>query len=143
LIWLCNPNNPTATAEPAGAIESLLDGLLTDAEASGRRLPVVLLDEAYVEFGGGESSLALRARYPGLVVARTMSKAYAIAGLRVGFAIAPPALIDEISTYRPPGSVSIVSVDIATALLADEQSMLDRVETTLAERRRFAEGLAE
>ena len=63
LIWLCNPNNPTATTEPAGVIESLLDGLLADAEADGRQAPVVLLDEAYVEFGG-ETELPLRERYP-------------------------------------------------------------------------------
>jgi histidinol-phosphate aminotransferase len=140
LIWLCNPNNPTATTEPAGVIEALLEGLLADAEAGGRRAPVVLLDEAYVEFGG-ESELPLRERYPRLVVARTMSKAYAIAGLRVGFAIARPELIDEISTYRPPGSVSIVSVDVAAALLPDAPTMRSRVAEVLAERARFAEGL--
>lgn len=140
LIWLCNPNNPTATVEPAGVIDSLLAGLLDDAAADGRQAPVVLLDEAYVEFGG-ESELPLRERYPRLVVARTMSKAYAIAGLRVGFAIARPELIDEISTYRPPGSVSIVSVDVAAALLPDAPTMRGRVADVLAERARFAEGL--
>jgi histidinol-phosphate/aromatic aminotransferase/cobyric acid decarboxylase-like protein len=141
LIWLCNPNNPTATTEPAGVIESLLAGLLEDAQADGREAPVVLLDEAYVEFGG-ESELPLRERYPRLVVARTMSKAYAIAGLRVGFAIARPDLIDEISTYRPPGSVSIVSVDVAAALLPEHSTMRSRVADLLLERARFAEGLA-
>lgn len=142
LIWLCNPNNPTATAEPAGVVASLLDGLLADAAASGRREPVVLLDEAYVEFGG-ESDLPLRASYPRLVVTRTMSKAYAIAGLRVGFGIARPELIDEIATYRPPGSVSIVSVEVATALLPDQALVDDRVEEVTAERARFAAGLTE
>lgn len=141
LIWLCNPNNPTGTTEPAGVIESLLTGLLADAEADGRQAPVVLLDEAYVEFGG-ETELPLRERYPRLVVARTMSKAYAIAGLRVGFAIARPEIIDEISTYRPPGSVSIVSVDVAAALLPDSATMRSRVADVLAERARFGEGLA-
>lgn len=140
LIWLCNPNNPTATTEPAGVIESLLAGLLDDAKADGRVAPVVLLDEAYVEFGG-ESELPLRERYPRLIVARTMSKAYAIAGLRVGFAIARPEIIDEISTYRPPGSVSIVSVDVAAALLPEHSTMRSRVADVLAERARFAEGL--
>lgn len=140
LIWLCNPNNPTATTEPAGVIESLLAGLLDDAAADGRQTPVVLLDEAYVEFGG-ETELPLRERYPRLIVARTMSKAYAIAGLRVGFAIARPEIIDEISTYRPPGSVSIVSVDVAAALLPEHATMRSRVADVLAERARFAEGL--
>jgi histidinol-phosphate aminotransferase len=142
VIWLCNPNNPTATAEPDGVIAALLTGLLEDAAASGRREPVVLLDEAYIEFGG-ETDLPLRATYPRLVVTRTMSKAYAIAGLRVGFGIARPELIDEISTYRPPGSVSIVSVEVATALLPDGQLVDDRVEEVTAERARFAAGLTD
>lgn len=141
LIWLCNPNNPTGTAESPGVVEALLDGLRADAEAAGRQTPVVLLDEAYVEFGG-ESGLSLRERYPRLVVARTMSKAYAIAGLRVGFAIAKPDLIDEISTYRPPGSVSIVSVEVAAALLPHPTLVQDRVADVLAERERFAGGLS-
>lgn len=141
LIWLCNPNNPTATTEPAGVIESLLEGLLADAMADGRLAPVVLLDEAYVEFGS-ESELPLRERYPRLIVARTMSKAYAIAGLRVGFAIARPEIIDEISTYRPPGSVSIVSVDVAAALLPEHATMRSRVADVLAERARLAERLS-
>ncbi len=141
VIWLCNPNNPTATSEPPGVIASLLAALLTDAVADERREPVVLLDEAYIEFGG-ETDLPLRATYPRLVVTRTMSKAYAIAGLRVGFGIARPELIDEISTYRPPGSVSIVSVEVATALLPDKALVDDRVEEVTAERARFGAGLA-
>ena len=60
LIWLCNPNNPTATAEPAGVVAALLAGLLADAAAAGRREPVVLLDEAYVEFGGESRPAASR-----------------------------------------------------------------------------------
>jgi histidinol-phosphate aminotransferase len=142
LIWLCNPNNPTGTAEAPGVVAELLDGLLADAEEDGSRPPVVLLDEAYVEFGG-ESHLSLRGTYPRLVIARTMSKAYAIAGLRVGFAIASPEMIDEISTYRPPGSVSIVSVEVAAALLPHPTLVHDRVAEVLAERDRLAAGLAD
>jgi histidinol-phosphate/aromatic aminotransferase/cobyric acid decarboxylase-like protein len=72
-----------------------------------------------------------------------MSKAYAIAGLRVGFGIARPELIDEIATYRPPGSVSIVSVEVATALLPDQALVDDRIEEVTAERARLAAGLTE
>jgi histidinol-phosphate/aromatic aminotransferase/cobyric acid decarboxylase-like protein len=72
-----------------------------------------------------------------------MSKAYAIAGLRVGFGIARPELIDEIATYRPPGSVSIVSVEVATALLPDQALVDDRIEEVTAERARFAAGLTD
>lgn len=140
VIWLCNPNNPTGRAEPAGAIERLLEGLQADATGAGREPPTVILDEAYVEFAG--ASLArLRASYPRLVVLRTMSKAYAIAGLRVGFAIARPEIIEEIAIYRPPGSVSIVSVDVAAALLADDALAAGRVADITEERNRFSRGL--
>jgi histidinol-phosphate aminotransferase len=140
LVWLCNPNNPTGTAEPSGTIEALLDGLLADATAAGRSAPMVMLDEAYVEFEG-ESHLSLRARYPRFVVLRTMSKAYGIAGLRVGFAIALADVIEEIAIYRPPGSVSVVSVDVGAALLADDHVAADRVEATIAERERLTREL--
>jgi histidinol-phosphate aminotransferase len=142
LVWLCNPNNPTGTAESPGTIELLFAGLLADARADERTAPIVMLDEAYIEFSG-ESHHPLRATYPRLIVSRTMSKAYAIAGLRVGFAIATPEIIDEISTYRPPGSVSIVSVEVAAALLPDHALVDDRIEEVTAERARLAAALNE
>jgi histidinol-phosphate aminotransferase len=142
LIWLCNPNNPTGALEPPGLVAALLSGLAADSTAAGRPAPVVLVDEAYIEFAG-DSTLPLRFEYPRLVVTRTMSKAYAIAGLRVGFGIARPELIDEIATYRPPGSVSIVSVEVATVLLPDQALVDDRIEEVTAERARFAAGLTE
>ena len=140
LVWLCNPNNPTATREPDGRVAELLAALGEDAEKRGRPLPTVLLDEAYVEFGS-ESLLSLREAYPRLVVLRTLSKAYGIAGLRVGFAIARPEVIEEIAVYRPPGSVSVVSVDVGAALLKDPNVAADRVETITAERGRFVAAL--
>ena len=142
LVWLCNPNNPTGTFEPAGRDRGAADRPAADAEADARLAPVVMLDEAYIEFAG-DSHHVLREAYPRLIVARTMSKAYAIAGLRVGFAIATPEVIDEISTYRPPGSVSIVSVEVAAALLPDDDLVRGRVADVVAERARFAAGLTE
>ena len=89
VVWLCSPNNPTAMPEPDGAIAGLLVGILADAVADGRTAPIVVIDEAYAEFTG-RSLVGLRADYPNLIVIRTASKAYALAGLRVGFAIAHP-----------------------------------------------------
>ena len=109
VVWLCNPNNPTGRLEPAGLIGSLLDDLATDAGPRRADAPVVVLDEAYSEFVGG-SLVGLREAYPRLVVVRTVSKAYALAGLRVGFAIARRETLARIEPYRPPGSVSTVSV---------------------------------
>jgi histidinol-phosphate aminotransferase len=136
VVWLCSPNNPTGRAEPEGAVAELLAGLARDADAAARAHPTVILDEAYIEFAG-PSLLPLREAYPRLVVLRTMSKAYSIAGLRVGFAVARPEVIEEIAVYRPPGSVSTVSVDVAAALLADPDLAASRVETIAAERERF------
>jgi histidinol-phosphate aminotransferase len=141
LVWLCSPNNPTGRAEPPGVIAALLEGLARDAERAGRPAPAVVLDEAYIEFAG-DSLAPLRADYPRLVVLRTLSKAYGIAGLRVGFAIARPELIDEIAVYRPPGSVSVVSVEIGAALLSEDSLARDRVAAIATERERFSAGLA-
>jgi len=140
VVWLCSPNNPTGRAEPEGVIAALLDGLARDADAAGRPQPTVILDEAYTEFTGG-SLAGLRDGYPRLVVLRTMSKAYSIAGLRVGFAVARPEIIEEIAIYRPPGSVSNVSVDVAAALLSDAALAPSRVAAIAAERERFAQAL--
>ena len=138
LVWLCSPNNPTGLSEPPGAIAGLLDGLGVDAAAA--RPPAVILDEAYAEFVG-ESLAPLRSAYPRLVVVRTLSKAYALAGLRVGFAIAQPATIAELAPYRPPGSVSVISVSIGTVALMDDAALDANLERVTAERARLANEL--
>lgn len=141
LVWLCSPNNPTGLAEPDGAIAALLGELAADAAGAGRTPPAVVLDEAYVEFAGG-SLLELRGTYPRLVVVRTMSKAYALAGLRVGFAIGAPATIAALAPFRPPGSVSVVSAAIAAAVLADPAVADEARRRVELERTRLAAGLA-
>ncbi|MBI3751908.1 MAG: histidinol-phosphate aminotransferase family protein [Chloroflexi bacterium] len=140
LIWLCDPNNPTALSEPEGSLARLLDELAADATMSDRRAPVVVLDEAYAEFVD-RSQADLRFRYPRLVVVRTLSKAYALAGLRVGFALARPAVIEEIAVYRPPGSVSVVSIAVGEAVLLDDTVAPGAVARLGEERQRFAAGL--
>jgi histidinol-phosphate aminotransferase len=140
VVWLCSPNNPTALPEPDGEIAALLADLAADAKAAGLEPPVVVLDEAYAEFVGS-SLLGLRDVYPRLIVVRTASKAYALAGLRVGFAIARPEVIARLNPFRPPGSVSTVSVTLVTEALLDSSILdanLDRVER---ERARLTDAL--
>ncbi len=137
LVWLCNPNNPTALSEPAGAIEELLAGLTADATTDGRAPAIVVVDEAYAEFVE-ETLIPLRLSHPNLVVIRTASKAYALAGLRVGFAVAAPATIARIAPYRPPGSVSTVSVTLVTEALLDPTAMRANVARVERERSRLA-----
>ena len=139
LVWLCSPNNPTGLAEPDGATERLLAALLEDATAA-RPAPVVVLDEAYAEFVG-RSLVGLREVYPRLVVVRTASKAYALAGMRVGFAVAKRAVLAEVEPYRPPGSVAVPSVAVVAAALRDPDSLAVNVARVERERRRLAAGL--
>jgi histidinol-phosphate aminotransferase len=140
VVWLCSPNNPTALAEPDGRIEALLAGLATDAGADGREPPIVVLDEAYAEFVG-RSLVGLRTTYPNLVVVRTASKAYALAGLRVGFAVARPEVIARLNPYRPPGSVSTVSVTVVTEALLDPTVLDANLARVATERTRLRDGL--
>jgi histidinol-phosphate aminotransferase len=140
VVWLCSPNNPTALAEPDGAIRDLLAGLAADAGAARRPAPVVVLDEAYAEFVGS-SLVGLRHLYSNVIVVRTASKAYALAGLRVGFAVARPEVVARLNPYRPPGSISTVSVTVVTEALRDPTVLDANLERVARERTRLAGAL--
>ena len=142
LLWLCDPNNPTGTQEPAGTIDSLLDDLAADADADDRQPPMVVLDNAYAEFAGPPLQ-DLRHGYSNLVVVRTASKAYALAGMRVGFAIATPGTTRRLARYRPPGSISTVSATVVTEALLDPTEMRANVARLTAERPRLGAALAD
>lgn len=142
LVWLCSPNNPTAQAEPDGAIETLLRQIEVDANADARPTPIVVVDEAYAEFAG-RSLADLRFQHANLITIRTASKAYAMAGLRVGFAIARPELVARMNPIRPPGSVSTVSVTVVTEALLDPDLAAANVERVAAERVRLSAALTE
>jgi histidinol-phosphate aminotransferase len=142
VVWLCSPNNPTALPEPDGAIEALLAGLAKDAATDGREPAIVVLDEAYAEFVD-RSLLGLRERYPNLIVVRTASKAYGLAGLRVGFGIARSEVIARLNPFRPPGSVSTVSVTVVTEALLDPTAAAANVARVVEERERLRAALSE
>ncbi len=141
LVWVCSPNNPTGLPEPPGSIEALLSGLEEDAAADGRPAPAVVVDEAYSEFAD-ESVIPLRVRYPNLVAVRTASKAYALAGLRVGFAVAAAPTLRRIALYRPPGSVGTISATAVARALREPEAMRANVDRVRRERPRLAEALA-
>jgi len=141
IVWLCSPNNPTGLPERDGTIADLLRDLRAGAAQDGQVAPVVVLDEAYAEFAGA-SLVGLRDDYPRLVVVRTASKAYALAGLRVGFAIARHEVITQMEPYRPPGSVTVPSVAVVAAALRDAATLQGNVVRIGAERERLASALA-
>ncbi|WP_206952856.1 histidinol-phosphate transaminase [Trinickia acidisoli] len=114
LVFIANPNNPTGTFIEGAALEALL-------ERVPRRV-VVVLDEAYTEYLAAEhryDSIAWVRRYPNLVVSRTFSKAFGLAGLRVGFAIAQPELTDLLNRLRQPFNVNTMAQAAAIAALGD------------------------
>jgi histidinol-phosphate aminotransferase len=114
LVFIANPNNPTGTFIPAAEIETFLDLMPQDV--------VVVLDEAYNEYLAPElqyDSIAWVRKYPSLLVSRTMSKAYGLAGLRVGFGIAQPTVTDLLNRIRQPFNVNSMAQAAAVAALAD------------------------
>jgi histidinol-phosphate aminotransferase len=127
VVLLPSPNNPTGTALPLAAVSAL-------CEAAGPGLVVV--DEAYGEFrrDGTPSALALLPDHRNLVVTRTMSKAFALAGARLGYLAADPAICDAIRVVRLPYHLSAVTQATALAALGHADELLARVADLRAER---------
>ncbi|MEO7031198.1 MAG: histidinol-phosphate transaminase [Herbaspirillum sp.] len=116
LIFIANPNNPTGTFIPGAELEAFLAVIPPEV--------VVVLDEAYNEYLAPElqyDSTAWVRRFPNLLVSRTMSKAYGLAGLRIGFGIAQPALTDLLNRIRQPFNVNSMAQAAAIAALDDHE----------------------
>ncbi|WP_242887159.1 histidinol-phosphate transaminase [Actinomadura litoris] len=128
VVFLTSPNNPTGTALPLEAIEAVL-----------RAAPgMVVVDEAYAEFrrAGTPSALTLLERHPRLIVTRTMSKAFAMAGTRLGYLAAHPAVVDALLLVRLPYHLSAVTQAVARTALAHGEELLGGVEALRGERDR-------
>ena len=119
LIFIANPNNPTGTFIPGPQVEAFL-----------QRVPpqvLVVLDEAYTEFLSDEQrydSIAWVAKYPNLLVSRSMSKVYGLAGLRIGYGIAQAGVTDLLNRIRQPFNVNIFAQAAAIAALADDDFVI-------------------
>lgn len=135
LVLLCSPNNPTGTLYH-GAIAGLAQAL------AGRA--VLVVDEAYIEFAGIESSAVLLDRHENLAVLRTLSKAHALAGARVGSLLASADLVRLIAAIAPPYPLPTPSVEAALSVLTEPalRRAGQRIEQTCAERERMAIALA-
>ena len=126
VVFITSPNNPTGTAVPLDLIEAVYDA------APG----MVIIDEAYAEFGrdGTPSALTLLPGRPRLVVSRTMSKAFAAAGTRLGYLAADPAVIEALLVVRLPYHLSTVTQAVARAALAARGELLSSVNALRQER---------
>jgi histidinol-phosphate aminotransferase len=122
-VLVCTPNNPTGTIVTARDFAELMERVPADV--------LVLLDEAYVEFvrdPAAVNGVPLLPRYPNLVVLRTFSKAYGLAGLRVGYALGPARVLDAARSTAIPLSVTAIATEAALASLDREPELLERVD---------------
>ena len=127
LIYVCSPNNPTGALVARRTLEKLIDG------APG----VLLVDEAYVEFAG-VSNIDLLTRSDRVLLIRTMSKAFGLAGLRVGYALGHPQLIAEVEKSRGPYKVNALAEQVATtALRHDVQWVEEHIQLAIENRDRL------
>lgn len=134
VVFLCSPNNPTGTALAPGVVEAAC------AAAEGA---VVVVDEAYAEFARADTTTALRLLpgRPRLVVTRTMSKAFALAGVRLGYLAAAPAVGDALRLVRLPYHLSSLTQAAATAALRHREQLLLTVSSLRRERDRLVDRL--
>jgi histidinol-phosphate aminotransferase len=135
IVFLCSPNNPTGNAMDPDAIERLLLALAQRA--------LVVVDEAYIEFSGAESLAGSLEKYPNLVVLRTLSKAFGLAGARVGSLIASAPIIELLGKVIPPYSIPQLTIEAVLATLSAPQVIIqrERVAQVRAERERLRAAL--
>lgn len=135
ILWLCSPNNPSGNLLRSADIEALL-------EYTQERC-IVVIDEAYAEFADAPSWTSRLAAFPHLVILRTLSKAYGLAGARIGSVIARPPVIDLLRKIVPPYATASASIDEALKVLQPSSSTViaSRIRITLQERERLAHAL--
>ena len=136
LIFVCNPNNPTGQIVTETELRRFLDAVPSDV--------LVVIDEAYTEFVRNPevpNGIELYRDYPNVAVLRTFSKAYGLAGLRVGFAIAHDEVAAAFRKTATPFGVSIIAEEAAVASLAAEDELFERVQQLVTERDRVRNAL--
>lgn len=133
VVFVTSPNNPTGQSIPTQELRSLLDAMTTG---------VLIVDEAYGEFSDQPSAITLLGEYPSrLIVSRTMSKAFAFAGGRLGYFVAAPAFIEAVLLVRLPYHLSVLSQAAARAALRHADETLAGVAALAAERDRVCAAL--
>lgn len=129
VIWLTNPNNPTGTFTPYDDIKKFIAGLSQDI--------IVVLDEAYYEYVPHElreDSVRWLKEFPNLIIARTFSKAYGLAGIRAGYAIASPQIAELLDRVRSPFNTNSLALAAAIAALRDQAFIQESYEKNLIEK---------
>lgn len=131
MIFLCSPNNPTGNLLDQAAVVTLLENFKG----------LVVIDEAYVDFASAVSWTTKLDTYPNLVVTQTLSKAYAMAGLRLGICMASKQIIDVLSKIKPPYNINQLSQEKAIVMLSRKKLFKNRINLILNEKERIIEVL--
>jgi histidinol-phosphate aminotransferase len=130
VAFVCSPNNPTGNVQPLTVVERLA----SDLEG------LVLVDEAYIEFGG-QTAAGLVARHENVVVIRTFSKAFALAGARIGYCLASPQVVEDLQRVRLPYHLSAMSQVVGLTALRHSMEAAPILEAIRAERDRMYEAM--
>lgn len=143
VVWIANPNNPTGTWLTRDALQAFLNAVPSNV--------VVVLDEAYIEYIDGHqhpdypdgSAWIAQAAYPNLIVTRTFSKAYGLAGLRVGYAVSSAEVADVLNRVRQPFNVNALAQAAAVAAFDDEEHLVKSIALNRAGLKQVEQGLLE
>lgn len=133
LLFLCSPNNPSGNCLPEAFLRDMLETFPG----------LVVIDEAYIDFSSQGSALAWLSQYPNLVVLQTFSKAWGLAGLRVGMAFSNPFVIGILNKIKYPYNLSLANIRIATEALEKAEAVREKVGVILSERARLEKALIE
>jgi histidinol-phosphate aminotransferase len=133
LLFICSPGNPTAKAIPLKDIERIA--------ASSQYEGLVVVDEAYVDFSDSGSAISLINSYPNIVVLQTLSKAFGLAGIRCGFAIGAPDVIQLMNNVKAPYNMNSMTTEVAINALNSVETLRKNVSTILHQRAIVAEKL--
>ena len=133
LLFICSPNNPTGNAFDARAIKTILENF------NG----IVVIDEAYIDFSSYETWIGFLDLYPNLIITQTLSKAYGMAGIRLGVCYASSAIISVLNKIKPPYNVNELTQQKALERVLAVDEVFDEVESILEERNRLMIALQE
>ena len=131
LLFLCSPNNPTGNSFSLDKIEKLATSFPG----------ITVVDEAYIDFAAQKSTVSLLNSCPRLVVMKTFSKAWGLAGIRLGMAFASPEIIELFNKVKPPYNINQLTQDVALTALQDEAKVREQIDEILKERLRMKENL--
>ncbi|OGG53281.1 histidinol-phosphate transaminase [Candidatus Kaiserbacteria bacterium RIFCSPHIGHO2_01_FULL_53_29] len=133
MIFCCSPNNPTGTLLKSQDVETICKSFKG----------IVVVDEAYIEFASRASFVKVTKEIENLVVLRTFSKAWGLAGIRVGYCVANEVVVEYLNKIKPPYNLNRISAKIALEALRNPSKMLDMKAAILTERARLAKALAD